>query len=205
MVVQTPGSNPFLYETQPEGPAMTVQAPNSDVILHVPKGVRGVLLGNIHTNNSKFAHLVQNTECIVSPISEYFVFPPPSPQKEPFKLEIPHIVEDIQEAKQKLRVQVQEKKSSFLQPASQQFPGQSLTDLLRKGEVVFTVKKSHVEVLTMHFTTFIVSAELANCCWKNVKMLIFSLMDAHLTTTPVANLSIHLASTQSEIKDYLQV
>ena len=53
------------------GSAVTIQALHSDVILHVPDGVYGIILGNIHADHWRFRHLVGRDDCIISPISEF--------------------------------------------------------------------------------------------------------------------------------------
>ncbi len=93
-----------------QGSATTVQAPDSDVILHVPNGVHGILLGNIHTDLFKFAHLVKNTECIISPVCDLHVelMGEKRAERKPFLLKVPHIVENFEVAKRQIRVQIKE-------------------------------------------------------------------------------------------------
>ena len=81
----------------------------------------------LHTDHSKFADLVPVQECIVGPVCEYHV--QYKPGYGTFILQIPHIVENNKEAKEKLKIQIQERQDGTLQEALRagQYPGNLAT------------------------------------------------------------------------------
>ena len=89
------------------GQQCTIQALNSDVILHVPEGVHGAVLANIHTDPTRFIKNIPKDDCLVSPICEYHLEPSlgrkPSTGKN-YKIQIPHIVADVDKVRDHLRV-----------------------------------------------------------------------------------------------------
>lgn len=87
--------------------ACVVQAEKSDVKLQVPRGVNGILLANIHTDMKRFSHLISGNDCLIGPICEYFIKMEGGaalPYGKMFKLQIPHILTDIEEVKKSIAV-----------------------------------------------------------------------------------------------------
>ena len=92
---------------QINGESCTVQGTNSDVTLHVPKGVYGTILANVHTDPANFIHHIPNRNCLVAPICEYRLQPAighTHPQNVEYKIQIPHIVADIEKVRHHIRV-----------------------------------------------------------------------------------------------------
>lgn len=92
-----------------DGKPCVVQAENSDVKLHVPNGIKGILLGKIHTDFSRFLHFLRKDRCVVAPMCEYYIHPlkfteSVKPSDEKFRLQVPHTVEDFHENRNKIRV-----------------------------------------------------------------------------------------------------
>ena len=185
--------------------------PKSDVILHIPDGVCGVLLGNIHTDLSKFAHLVRDTECIVSPVCDLHVeFTKGNMQeRQPFKLLIPHIMKDFQLAKEQSRIQIFE--HSNKDPLTVLPLGETEEDTsalpLKQVKPLFCVSRNYVELFCNHFCQILVSAEAAGCCCQSANLLVFSRMDPpnEYTSLPLANMKIYLTSLLTNMDDFFQV
>ena len=78
------------------GEACTIQAPKSDVKVHVPEGRYGCLFGNIFTNYPDLVHLIPNNECLLGPICA-FVFSSFGGDKtfNKFWLQIPHKTQNL--------------------------------------------------------------------------------------------------------------
>lgn len=92
-----------------DGKEYVIQAENSDVKLHVPKGVKGLLLGNIHTDISRFSHLIPRNDCLIGPICEFSLHPVKdhpvmNPKGEKFCLQIPHIVKQLDRVRDRIKV-----------------------------------------------------------------------------------------------------
>ena len=103
-----------------KGEPCVVQAQNSQVKLQIPEGVHGAILANIHTNHARFVRHVPENNCLVSPICEYhlqqpyqenslsekygFPIPPPLPELTKYRIEIPHIIKDVDKVRPHIRV-----------------------------------------------------------------------------------------------------
>ena len=188
-----------------QGAAMTVQAPNSDVILLVPPGIHGVILGTIHTDHSSFAHLAHEWECIVSPICEFQVVDlSETPQQEYFRLQVPHIIQDIKAARDKIRVQLLSNDDEDTKNAKNLL---GLQKAAEDNQVKFSVVGKYVEIFTRHFSRIVVSAEGIDHCCRQVKMLVFSKLIPPMVKRPKprANAVVFFTSSFAEISDYLQV
>ena len=103
------------------GSAVTIQALHSDVILHVPDGVYGIILGNIHTNHWKFANIVHEKDCIIGPICEFDLSRGSKiPNEAMFRIQVTHIARQTSDFG-KIRVEVKKMsslKSSHFQELS---------------------------------------------------------------------------------------
>ncbi len=194
-----------------QGFSKIIVPPNSDVVLHVPDGVCGVLLGNIHTDPAKFAHLVRDTECIVSPVCDLHVelTTGNTQERQPFKLLIPHIMKDLELAKEKTRVQIFEHPNNDPLTALPSRAAEDNTSALplKQAKALFCVRRSYVELLCTHFCQILVSAEAAGCCCHKANLLVFSRMDPPnvYTSLPLANMKIYLTSLLTNMEDFFQV
>ena len=191
----------FQIVQQINGDSCTVQGKNSDVILHVPKGVYGTLLANIHTDPAKFIHHIPKEHCLVAPICEYCLTPASgitSNKNVKYKIQIPHIVTDIERVRHHIRI----------------FHGN-----IHGGDTRLTVEKQnshsaglkydindkYVTIYTSHFSGFIVTAHGINCCAKNTNVLIFGSLRNHSEVPPIATVKIIFASNHIKWKDFLRV
>ncbi len=190
-----------------QGAAMTVKEPYSDVILHVPSGVHGILYGMIHTDHSQFADLVPDEDCIVGPTYECHIQYKPGygPPKEPFLLQIPHIVDNIYDAD--IGVQVQRDQNGMPQDALK--AGECPHNLATAAKVFYSIKGNHVDIFTREFSKFSLKAK-ANCCCNEINLAVFSKMIPPSTTgpgepLPEADIRVYLSSKTAKIKDYARV
>ena len=187
---------------------MTILPSNSDVVLHVPDGVCGILLGNIEIDLSQFAHLVRQKECIVGPVCdlhvEYIKYI--KADRKPFRLQIPHILDESELATSQIRVQIWEKSSQKITNALPVDMRQDILPAIQQSKPLFLVNNSCVEVFKQHFSAIIISAEAASClCWKRLNLLVFSRMDPPNPSFPVANMEIYLTAVMSTWQDVLKV
>ena len=182
------------------GSAVTIQALHSDVILHVPDGVFGVILGNIHTDHWRFRHLVPGNECIISPICEFHSHGSTIQPKPKFRLLIPHILRNIEKNGRYIQVKFQMKQGEALQKAKHFTSVAPSTP----GDVVYKTNSGYIEILTDHFTKFIVTAEEIECCCHSAVIFVFSRMDQEVNPT-IADIRIRFANLLYEKQDYQQV
>ena len=179
---------------------MTIQALHSDVILHIPDGVYGIILGNIHTDHRRFRHLVGENDCIISPICEYHFHGSSTHPKPKFRLLIPHIVRNIEKTGGCIQVKLQLKQGEVLQKVNH-FTSEAP---IATGDVLYKTHGSYIEILTDHFTKFIVTAKEIECCSHSSVVLVFLRMDRESSPT-IADIRICFASLHYEKQDYLQV
>ena len=182
------------------GSAVTIQALHSDVILHVPDGVYGIILGNIHTDHWRFRHLVPENDCIISPICEFHFHGSNTQPKPKFTLLIPHIVVNIERTSQYIKVKFQMKQGEVLQKAKHFTLGAPVT----AGEVFYKTHNGYIEILTDHFTKFFVTAKEIECCCHSALVLVFSKMNCE-SDPHIADVGVCFASLHYKTQDYLQV
>ena len=178
---------------------MTIQALHSDIILHVPDGVYGIILGNIHTDHWRFRYLVPEKDCIISPMREYFIRGNTN-QRGNYKIEVPHIVPNITQLRDKIKVRYQHKIDDPFVNASLTRSPQKLHD---PQAVYFDVNRNYIEIITHQFTRFLVTAEAIICCSRSVQMLVFSSMKP--IHNPYAEVRFYFGSPLYKYKDYRQV
>ena len=182
------------------GSAVTIQALQSDVILHVPDGVYGIILGNIHTDHWRFRHLVQENDCIIAPICEYiFKASDKSERNATFRLQVPHIVKKIEDISQNVEVKFQRRKNGPLLRA-QPFRENRIPT---SDDILYKLHKSQLEIFSCHFSKIIITAKGIKCCCHSAGLLVFSRMV--LRPNPRADVSLYFTSLHYEVKDYLQV
>ena len=181
------------------GEPCTVQAPNSEVVLHVPKGVYGVLLANIHTTYSNFLHLIPKSHCLISPICEYHFCPrwdktPPSDSVH--RIQVPHVLDSMKRVKGRIRVwhgNLHKNKKAMKDRAKKQERAQHYID------------HQYVNILTNHFSGYIVTAECIKCCCTNAKVHLFGSLTNIPKAKPLVTVKIYLTSIHSRVKDYQMV
>ena len=182
------------------GSAVTIQALHSDVILHVPDGVYGIILGNIHTDHWRFRHLIPEKDCIIAPICEY-VFRSSNISKgnATFRLQVPHIVKNIEEVSRMIEVKFQQRKNDPLLHAQPFHENQ----IQSSADVLYKLHNRKLEILSFHFTRFFVTAKRIKCCCHSAGLLVFSKMVKQ--PNPLANVRVYFTSLHYDIKDYFQV
>ena len=170
-----------------------IQGTNSDTLLHIPQGVYAALLGNIHTDPTKFRHHIPPNDCLVAPICEYHLQPfigrilPPNTK---FKIQVPHIVRNVHEAQQFIRIRHGDIHSGSILPVYKLEKEKSEMD------------EKYVTIHTSHFSPFIVTAEGINCCSKSANVLLFGSLANNPEMGPSVTVKIYLSSIHSQIKDY---
>ena len=178
--------------------AVTIQALHSDVILHVPDGVYGIILGNIHTDHWRFRHLVGKDDCIISPICKFHFHGVRHPPASRFYLQVPHIVRDMKQFLSKIRVNHGKLSKRHLETA------QPFSRHLNPEHVYYQCYPRQIEISSPHFSGFLISTEGVNCCAGSAVMLAFSKMESS-EAGPVANVATYLCSNHHILNGYRQV
>ena len=184
------------------GEPCTIQGPNSAVALHVPKGVHGEILAKVHTNNFQhFIHHIPKNHCLVSPVCEYHLQPSlynSSPHIGKFKIQIRHIVKDIEKVQPHIKVRYGNLHKGELENAKHLHQHQSDT-------VQYDINEKFVTINTRHFTGYMVTAESINCCAQSAYVLLFGSLTNVPQDVPLAAVKIYFSSTHNSIEDYIAV
>ena len=195
------------------GSPCTIAPHHSRVILRVPKGCHGIILGNIHKNFKISNHLVKESDCIVSPMCEFeFHSYDDIPEGAWIKIEVPHIVKNLDIAS-KIRVISRDRYQKCTEYAQKLEPEQEPYDY---ENIYYRFGESYLEIFTHHFSQFIVFAENTtldevmdkhnlHSCSKNVELLIFTKWIQNYASGPLLEVSLNMCSLQHEEKDYRQV
>ena len=78
-----------------QGASATLHPPDSDVTIHIPENVHGILVAHAHTDFQPFREFVPESECFVSPLAEVHYIPRDKNQKQKmFTIRIPRDIED---------------------------------------------------------------------------------------------------------------
>ena len=179
-----------------KGKACTVQGNDSDTVLHIPGGVYAALLGNIHTDPSKFQHHIPGKDCLVAPICEYDLHPYIGRILSPnakFKIQVPHIVRNVHEAQQFIRIRHGDIRSGSVLPVYK----------LEKDK--YELDEKYVTIHTSHFSPFIVTTEGIDCCSKSANVLLFGSLVNNPEMGPSVTVKIYLSWIDNQIKDYREV
>ena len=178
------------------GKPCTIQGNDSDTLLHISQGVCAALLGNIHTNPTKFRHHIPSNDCLVAPICEYHLQPfigrilPPATK---YKIQVPHIVRNVHQARRLIRIRQGDIHSRSVLPVQK----------LEKYK--YEMDEKYMTIYTSHFSGYIVTAEGINCCSKSANVLLFGSLANNPEMGPLVTVKIYLASIKSQIKDYKAV
>ena len=181
------------------GSAVAIQAQHSDVILHVPDGVYGIILGNIHTDHWKFRHHVGKKDCIIGPMCEYYLKrfdDRPEDYGAVFRMLVPHNLKDYDLEKGKIKVKrVQKEEVSVAKRFGlYQHP----------SEVYYKLNRKYVEIFTPEFSKYIIYAEGISHCCGSAAMVAFSKMTWD-DGGPIATVTAFLCSLHHVHEDYRQV
>ena len=180
---------------------MTLQALHSDVLLHVPDGVYGIILGNIHTDHWRFRHLVGKDDCIISPICEFYLKNTIEVHHEAkFRIKVPHIMTFSKKITDNIRVKYQRNQASDFTDVRRGTTEEEVQSL----NMAFQCTDTFVEIFTSHFCKFLVTSQSLNCCSRSIEMLVFSQFD-ETVDEPLASVSVFLCSLHYRDKDYRQV
>ena len=187
-----------------KGEPCVIQAKNSQVKLHVPKGVHGTVLGKIHTNHTKFLHLIPDSECVVGPMCEYSIHPFINGSQihstEQFLLQIPHVIQNLTEVGYQLKVQCVNLNAGVTKLVKTQFEME-----LESEDSCYYADDKYINILTRHFSTFLVTAENIKCCAGSANIVLYGSLKNFPDSKPTTTVKVYFSSVHSNIKDYEDV
>ena len=178
------------------GRSCTIQGSNSEILLHIPDGVYAAILGNIHTNPTKFRRHIPRKDCLVAPICEYHLQPfirKILPRQARYMLQVPHVVRNVSKVTKHIRVRHGDLHSNRILPVYH----------LEKDK--YEIDEKYVTVYAKHFSSFIITAEAINCCSGRANVLLFGSLSNSSEMGPLVTVRMYLSSLHSEIKDHISV
>ena len=178
------------------GKPCTIQGTDSDTLLHISAGVYAALLGNIHTDPSKFRNQIPRNDCLVAPICEYHLQPfiGRKPLRNTrYKIQVPHIIRNIDESQKHIHLRHGDLHANAVLPVCK----------LEKDK--FEIDEKYATIYARHFSGYIVTAEGINCCSKSANVLLFGSLTNNFEMGPLVTVKIYLASIHSQIKHYEMV
>ena len=186
------------------GKQCTIRGVDSEVILHAPSDIYGVILAKIHTDHSKFSHHIPRDDCSVSPICEYVLKPftgysSKLPEGSTYTIQIPHIIRNMQEIRKCLKIQhgdIHSKQPPAINTLSS--PGH------HERDISFNIDDKYVTIRATHFSGFIVTSESVNCCSDSAKILVFGSLNER-EGKHNADLKVYSSKRHHEMSDYLKV
>ena len=128
------------------GSSCTIQGKDSNTLLHIPDGVYAAVLGNIHTNPSKFQHHIPRNDCLVGPICEYHLEPfigKILPTDAKYKIYVPHTVRNVHQTQKYIRVRCGDIHNGILLPVHK----------LEKDR--YEIDEKYVTIHAKHFSGYI--------------------------------------------------
>ena len=184
------------------GEACAVRAPYSDVILHVPEEIYGILLGKIRTNLSRYSHLFPHNECVISPICEYsfhqLLDKPAVSKNAKYRIQIPHVARDINNFGQQIIVRHGSIHNGHFRKCPAGVPEEG-------HDTYYTVGDKYVDVYTSHFSATVVTQESIDCCCRSAKATVFGTLRNKSGQKPLVKLKVFLTSLLHNIEDFKSV
>ena len=192
------GDHKYVYR-RADGRATILKDVKSEVQLHVPDDVCGLIVGHAHTSFRPFLDYVPRKECFVSPIPEYHFIPDEGKDEGPapwFTIQIPHRI------KSKILKSIRVRHGDIHKNVPFKLVPKQLT--VPKGlDVWYKVTNKNVILYTTHFSQFVCTT-CEKSCKGQVKTMVFGSLfpynNDHVTTV-----SIHMGSTLYDIADFRKV
>ena len=143
-----------------------LQGPGSDVQLHIPEGVYGLVVGSVFTDNSIFCDKIPNDECIIAPMVEFYINSfnfSDSQKRDKYQIRIPHAADaNADETLVKIRKYFSDKQTDIAphNPSKNQ-------------ETYYILNKRFVTIYTQHFCKFICTQCNHGPCKNCAKVILY--------------------------------
>ena len=192
-----------IIATVTQGEARILQAPDSDVSLHIPKGSLGLFTLMVHTDHTRFPGVIPDGECIISPLVEveHKKLSDEATEKElPLHfIRIPHKLKNTS-GYQTVRVRkVNKIGNEILYEELQEFSETA------NGSNVYEIDKKFITIFTTKFSSFICTS-CQNSCQATVMLFLLGYLEprqeANDTLTQIKSF---ICSDLYRIKDFREV
>ena len=177
-----------------QGEARILQAPDSDVSLHIPEGSKGLFTMRVHTDHTRFPGVIPDEECIISPLVE---------------VEHKELTEEANDEEQPLYV--------LKIPHSLRHSAEYNTVRIRKGKIEaksfqdlkvcidYEIDYKFITIFTRKFSTF-VCTNCENSCQSTVMLFLLGYLEPRQETNDtLAKIKSFICSDLYRIKDFRAV
>ena len=182
-----------------EGEDVTLKDVKSAVSIDVPPNVEGTLWQKVHTEFSRFLHIVPEEECFIGPVAEFHLktFKKDETSRHRYRIKIPHCL------------QTEEQMSSVMVRCGDTRMKAAFFDLPRKEnlddlEPGFAVNGTHIVIFSHHLSDFVCSCKKTSCDF--IMVFPFGNLTPHqelnMTT---AKITVYLCPSLYKIEDFQQV
>ena len=179
-----------IIATVSQGEARNLQAPDSDVSLHIPEGSLGLFTLRVHTDHTRFSGVIPVEECIISPLVEVehkMLSDEATEQGLPlYFIRIPHKLKNTS-GYQAVRVRKVNKIGNEI--SFQEL--QEWTGTANENHV-HEIDKNFITIFTTNFSTFI-----CTCCQNSCQATVMLFLLGCLETRQEAN------DTLTKIKSFI--
>ena len=186
----------FFTAVRVHGRGGILQGAHSDVGLHIPERLHGIVSGSVHTDPRPFLSVIPNNECLVAPIVEYHHHTTDRcshNKQKMFMIKIRHYIED---------------------------PSDLSAIIVRHGDIhtnkdftkaptdtcFFEVNEQCITIYTTSFSEFICTRPgCAQRCVGQARAFVFGKILPYVSMPPVASFRLYICSPLHDIKDYEKV
>ena len=182
------------------GEATTLQDEHSEVSVDVPSGIKATLWQKVHTEFSRFLHIVPDNECFVGPVVELHLkpFAKEESEEQRYRIKIPYCLQAEEEMSLvKVRCGDIRRKIPF-------------HELLNKKEAsgkipYYEVTEKHIIIHANHFTDHICSA-CKDTCFSFIMAFPFgSVLPGKDDDDTLATVEVYLCCSLYNIEDFQSV
>ena len=194
------------------GEACIVQAENSQVQLHIPKGVHGVILAN--TNHARFTHQIPDGHCLISQLYDYHLqqpyqeqslskkhkihIPPSLSEDIKYQIQMPYVIKDAEKVCSNISVQ-HENPHSYVSKL------ENPSTKAQEGNISFDIHEKLITLHTKHLSRYIVTTKSIDCCGQRVNVHLFAALRNIPEAAPHVTVKVYLSSIHCDLKNFISV
>ena len=181
-----------------------LQGPGSDVQLHIPQNVHGLVIGCVCTNNSEFSKQIPDNECIIAPMVEFelhSILPHNTHEHEPrhhYMITIPHCVDD-DSAWDLIKVK------KFNSNNTNELVDITQYDARQSQETFYVIEEQCIRIYTKHFCNIICSTCQQSKCRDSIMVFFYGLIRPTQEGQTSILIKLFFCSFLFSIADYREV
>ena len=165
--------------------------PDSAVELMIPKGLKGFVMGHVHTDVKPFVHAIPENECVIAPVAEYKVCMKRLAPSSIFLIKVPHCLTKTKD----LETVVVRHGNIHTESTFKKLP--TLTSY-------FEVDQKFITIHTTSFSQFICTS-CNKTCYCQGKAFVFGNILQYPDKPPTTSVRLYVCSPLYQLEDYEKV